>query len=327
MIKYLLVLLLLTIPLVMFSQNPCPGTPTVNYFGKIYNTVQIGNQCWLKENLDVGIMIQVNQEQTNNGTLEKYCYENNPSNCVMYGGLYQWAEAVQYKNGATNTSSPEPAFSGHVQGICPTGWHIPTDAEFQTLEASVNFDGNALKREDQGTGSGVGKNTSGFSALLPGCRHGNGYFVNFGLFTYFWSSTEYVSNIAWFMTLNHLNNSCYVTYEHKNPGFSIRCLKDDSGTNVKETPDLTPNGFLLLQNYPNPFNPGTVIQFSIPNEVYVTLSVFNTLGEQVTELVNQQLSPSTYSVNFDAKDLPNGIYFYKIQAGEFVQTKKMILMK
>ena len=54
-------------------------------------------------------------------------------NCTTYGGLYQWAEAVQYKNGATNATSPSPAFSGNVQGICPTGWHIPTSAEFTNI--------------------------------------------------------------------------------------------------------------------------------------------------------------------------------------------------
>ena len=61
--------------------TPCPGTPTVTYAGKTYNTVQIGNQCWLKENLDVGTMIQGSQNQTNNSMIEKFCYDNNPNNC------------------------------------------------------------------------------------------------------------------------------------------------------------------------------------------------------------------------------------------------------
>src|ERR1035437_4695141 len=115
-----------------YSQNPCPGIPTVDYAGKIYNTVAIGDQCWLKENLDVGTRINGSLEQTNNSTIEKYCYNDDPANCTTNGGLYQWAEAVQYMNGATNTSSPSPAFTGNIQGICPTGWHLPTNAEYST---------------------------------------------------------------------------------------------------------------------------------------------------------------------------------------------------
>ncbi|MDQ7816899.1 MAG: LamG-like jellyroll fold domain-containing protein [Melioribacteraceae bacterium] len=96
-------------------------------------------------------------------------------------------------------------------------------------------------------------------------------------------------------------------------------------THVDE--DNLPAEFVLHQNYPNPFNPSTIIQFSIPKEIHVVLNVYNALGEIIAELLNRSLSPATYSIRFDATDLPNGIYFYKIQAGEFVQTKKMILMK
>ena len=126
--------------LILFSADeapaqsiPCPGTPTVTYLGKIYNTVQIGNQCWLKENLDVGTMISGSKRQNNNDTIEKYCYNNNPAMCDTFGGLYQWNEAMQY------TTTPG------TKGICPSGWHIPTYSAFQTLSTSVGGDGNALK--------------------------------------------------------------------------------------------------------------------------------------------------------------------------------------
>src|ERR1035437_7497296 len=134
-----------------YSQNPCPNVATVVYEGKTYNTVAIGDQCWLKENLDVGTQVNGSLEQTNNGTIEKYCYNNDPANCTTYGGLYQWNEAMQY------VTTPG------TKGICPTGWHIPTYAELQTLATTVSNDGNALKAVGQGTGSGAGTNTSGFS--------------------------------------------------------------------------------------------------------------------------------------------------------------------
>ena len=99
--------------------------PDVSYLGKTYHSVLIGNQIWLKENLDVGNMINGTQLQNNNGVIEKYCYENDPNNCVKYGGLYKWDEAMQYTT-----------ISG-TKGICPSGFHIPTKEDFETLKATA----------------------------------------------------------------------------------------------------------------------------------------------------------------------------------------------
>ncbi|MDP1623438.1 MAG: FISUMP domain-containing protein [Bacteroidales bacterium] len=97
-----------------FATNiPCPGTPAVTYEGQVYNTIQIFSQCWLKENLNVGSMINGSQNQTNNGILEKYCHSNNPDSCIKYGGLYQWDEMMQY---VTQQGS---------RGICPPDWLRP----------------------------------------------------------------------------------------------------------------------------------------------------------------------------------------------------------
>ncbi len=85
--------------------------------------------------------------------------------------------------------------------------------------------------------------------------------------------------------------------------------------------------YSLAQNYPNPFNPTTNIRFSIPQNGIVSLKVFNVLGEEVTELVNKELSSGTYNVDFDASKLNSGIYFYTLSSGNFVQTKKMMLLK
>jgi hypothetical protein len=85
--------------------------------------------------------------------------------------------------------------------------------------------------------------------------------------------------------------------------------------------------YQLQQNYPNPFNPTTKIQFSIPKSGIVRLSIYNILGQEVASLLNQELSQGLYSVNFDASNLDNGVYIYSIQAGDFSQTKKMILLK
>lgn len=196
--------------------QPCPGIATVTYGGKVYNTVKIGSQCWLKENLNVGTRINGSNDQTNNSTIEKYCYNDQESNCNTYGGLYQWNEAMQYVTTAG------------TKGICPTGWHIPTYAEFQTLKTAVGNNGNALKAIGQGSGGGTGTNTSGFSALLAGLRFYYGYFFR-GLdnYAYFWSSTEFNATYANFMNLNYDDSSIYFTNsEYKGYGFSVRCVKD-----------------------------------------------------------------------------------------------------
>jgi parallel beta-helix repeat protein len=102
-------------------------------------------------------------------------------------------------------------------------------------------------------------------------------------------------------------------------------------TDVEKENDQIPNEYSLHQNYPNPFNPSTTITFSIPNEDLVSLKVFNSLGEEVADLLNETKPMGNYSVTFDASSatggLTSGVYFYKISAGSFIQTKKMILVK
>ncbi|MEO8513846.1 MAG: T9SS type A sorting domain-containing protein [Ignavibacteria bacterium] len=88
-----------------------------------------------------------------------------------------------------------------------------------------------------------------------------------------------------------------------------------------------PASYMLYQNYPNPFNPVTKINFDVQKSSFVNLRVFDILGREVRLLVNQNLSPGKYSVNFDASMLPSGAYFYKIEAGEYTNTKKMLLIK
>lgn len=89
----------------------------------------------------------------------------------------------------------------------------------------------------------------------------------------------------------------------------------------------TINEFLLSSNYPNPFNPSTKISYQIPSNMYVSLKVYNSLGQEIQELVNQYQGYGSYTVEFNANNLPSGIYFYKIQAGQFNDMKKMILTK
>ncbi len=87
------------------------------------------------------------------------------------------------------------------------------------------------------------------------------------------------------------------------------------------------NEFQLSQNYPNPFNPSTKIGFTISDVGFVKLKVYDVLGNEIITLVNKEMEPGKYSINFDGSNLPSGIYFYKLAAGNFVQVKKMMLVK
>ncbi len=88
-----------------------------------------------------------------------------------------------------------------------------------------------------------------------------------------------------------------------------------------------PNKFSLFQNYPNPFNPMTNVKFQIPNSGFVKLIVYDLLGKEIQTLVNKQLSPGTYEVDFEGSNLPSGVYYYKFESGAFTETKKMVLVK
>ncbi len=213
----------------------------VTYAGESYPTVQIGTQCWFAKNLNVGTMINGSGNQTNNGTMEKYCYNNDPAKCATYGGMYQWAEAVQYQNGASNTTSLPTAFTGNVQGICPTGWHLPSDAEYCTLatflDATVNCGTIGFSGTDAGgkmkatsglwTSPNTGAtNSSGFSALPGGDRRTNDTFLNLGIRTYFWSSSESSSTNAIYRYLFYNNSGIYRNPNSKDYGYSARCTQD-----------------------------------------------------------------------------------------------------
>ena len=96
---------------------------------------------------------------------------------------------------------------------------------------------------------------------------------------------------------------------------------------IENESNKIPTEYLLSQNYPNPFNPTTKISYAIPQNAFVELKVFNLLGQEIATLVNQEKYAGVYEVNYDASNLPSGIYFYRMKAGEYVQTRKMILLK
>jgi len=209
--------------------------------GKIYNTVQIGSQCWMKENLNVGNKINGTAEQSNNSQIEKYCYNNNDLNCTTYGGLYQWAEAIDYYNGASNSTSWSVAPNINIQGICPDGWHIPSDYELYIMEnfidPSINNPnsigwrgtdaGTKMKANSSLWNTNTGSNTSGFTALPAGYRISDGSFADVGNYIVVWSASENGPTYGWRRVLGAVNSSS--SRYHLSPkvdGGSVRCILD-----------------------------------------------------------------------------------------------------
>ena len=193
---------------------------TVNYGAQSYNTVIIGNQCWMKENLNIGTRIASNQDQTDNDTIEKYCWDDDSLYCVTYGGLYQWDEMMQYTT------------QEGTQGICPDGWHVPSDGEWDIL---VNYLGGSSvaggKLKETGTTHWVSPNTgatneSGYTGLPDGYRDSGGIYNYLGYLVHFWTSTEYDGSYAWYRGLSYNNANVDRSKVYKVYGSPVRCLKD-----------------------------------------------------------------------------------------------------
>jgi uncharacterized protein (TIGR02145 family) len=219
--------------IVVYSTGtPCTGIPTVTHQGKVYNTVQVGTQCWLRESINHGTMVDVTVTQTNNSVVEKYCQANDAFNCQIYGGLYQWAEAVQYLNGVTNTTHWNPLPTTPVQGICPPGWHIPTNAEATTM---INFLGGSNQAGGKMKSTGINHwnspntgatNQYGLTAY-PGGSCLNGNFMNLASYGSFWTTTKGALAVdAYFFGAAYNFAIVQTGQAYKISGLSVRCLKN-----------------------------------------------------------------------------------------------------
>jgi len=211
-------------------------TPVTDIEGNLYKTVKIGNQVWMAENLKTtkyndDTSIPEVTDYTTWGTLTTgaYCwYENDGDyNKSIYGGLYNW-------------------FAAETGKLCPTGWHVPTDPEFNTLELTLGLHADSVniwgwrgtdhgKQMKNTTGWNEGENgtnTSGFSALPGGYRHNtSGSFNGRSTLGYWWTSSDDAANgkpeVGWYRRLDGIYNDVYKASTLKTAGKSIRCIKND----------------------------------------------------------------------------------------------------
>ena len=141
-----------------------------------------------------------------------------------------------------------------------------------------------------------------------------------------WFDYKYAESIGEIYRFNHFENIVVEEYQSGITYAKIDGIEFGQLVSV-ENEFVNINSFSLFQNYPNPFNPRTCIQYAIGNRQFVTLKVYDALGNEIATLVNEEKPAGEYEVEFDANNLSSGIYFYQLKAGSFTQTKKMILMK
>ncbi len=210
----------------VWDENAIAGTMTDNRDGKEYKITAIKTQTWMAENLNYDY---------NEGTAKSYCYSNSSANCDKYGRLYLWSAAMDSAGVFTTTGkgcgygvtcSP----SGMVRGVCPEGWHLPSNSDWNTLWTAVggtSTAGTKLKSTSGWNSNGNGEDSYGFSVLPAGYYFNGGYYTA-GRDGYFWSSTENTSGYAY--TKSFGTNCSYVSenYDNRLNGFSVRCLRNSN---------------------------------------------------------------------------------------------------
>ena len=185
--------------------------------GHNYKMVKIGDQVWMAENL-------------NFKTDSSFCYKNEESYCAKYGRLYRWAEAVGKSESECGLGYKCSMPSGNIQGVCPSGWHLPSKDEWTALLTAVgglSTAGKMLRSTFGWNRSGNGADDFGFSALSAGQRNGEGDFYDEGNGALFWGATEFGSDYAYRLYLYSDADDVHLGYFFKDYAFSVRCVKDD----------------------------------------------------------------------------------------------------
>ena len=228
----------------------CPTTPTVSdYNGKTYNTVKIGNQCWMKESLrsttfpDGTSIPLYSTDFKTDGSYARYNPNKTASLANQYGYLYNWY-AVMY-NG-TNPASSNAKPSG-VQGICPNGWHVPSEAEWEELQNYVDAKygnsshelasaSNALWSSANSTWNKLGFSAQPLGDIIDSSVHGKQATEYFLSYADFWSSTEYASGASY---APYISSSLTTDYtSSKYTGLQVRCVRDEDASTSSELPKV-----------------------------------------------------------------------------------------
>lgn len=308
------------------NEKDAKNESCVDIDGNTYETIMIGEQLWMAENLkvthyndgtEIPNITDVSWSTLSSGAYAEY--DNDQSNVDIYGRLYNWH--------AVSASA----------GLCPCGWHVPTDSEWKTLEIYLGMteeqanetgfrgtdEGGKLKEEGtehwDAPNSGA-TNSSGFTALPGGMKHINGDFYDINVFGCFWSSTENDvpdSPTAWdrFLRCNMPSVHRANGGNHKSYGFSVRCVSNTTIVSIDDNnKDSEFNG---IQIYPNPFY-SSVIIVTPENSI---VEIFDINGKLIERLKwgEQEWTPEDYVLE--------GFYFIQVKKDNYTFVRKISYLK
>jgi uncharacterized protein (TIGR02145 family) len=307
---------------------PCPGSEKVtDADGNNYNTLLIGDQCWLRENLAV-------TKNHAGQPIERVCLDGNEQNCQTLGGLYTWSTILD--GYLPDNDNVEP-----IQGICPTGWSLPDDNHWdelthhlihhgynydhtleknliaQSLSASQSWISIGMMPTGSPGAEPSKNNSAGFAALPAGGRNHNLTWMQQGISANFWSASSYGQDMAGYRSISFRERGLISDTINVNAALSVRCVKTSPNVNVS---DILPEETFFTV-YPNPGS-GLFTLALHPSQIQCidcAIFVIDALGRVL--MVNQIQDNGTYPI--DLSNEPAGIYHVKVISSNRVGVIKL----
>jgi len=300
------------------------GEMTDSRDGQVYKTVKIGNQVWMAQNLNYADSVKTPSLKG-----KSWCYNDDPEKCAIAGRLYTWAAAIDSVKLATDKDNPVDCGNGKLcgligplQGICPDGWHLPSEKEWSEMDKAVagnavqDTSGKFFKTTKGWSGDNNGTDVAGFSAMPVGFRYGG--FGSWGSAAYFWTSTEDNGNLTdWDYNPAIAHNRSFSTKDYYNIsalykyiGMSVRCVKGETAPvflEKEESPKAT---------YLNPKIKYDSIVDSRDGKVYKTVKI----GDQTWMAQNLSYKMSGRFCYRDSVKYCNsygGLYLWSAAIGQF----------
>jgi uncharacterized protein (TIGR02145 family) len=287
--------------------------------GNTYKTIVIGAQEWMAENLKTSIyrngdaIANVTDNNWSGLITGAWCYYNNDSQYdCPYGKLYNWYAVDDSRN------------------LCPTGWHVPTDAEWTTLTdflGGLGVAGGKLKSTGLqywiSPNQFVATNESGFSGLPGGYLdfsfNNNRVFAAVGRLGCWWSSTEKSTTGAWFLDLIYSSGGASRSYGPKRAGFSVRCLRDQPASGrLEESPSIQG-----INIYPNPTNNNINVVIQATSETQTNIRITDLLGRVVLEQTEALITGSN-TITYNISDFAKGVYLIQVSNGNEQKVFKLV---
>ena len=289
----------------------------INTFTKIGNIIFVGGYSGVFSSTNNGL----SWNSANNGLTNMYVYcliaaGNNIFAGTLNGGIFlttnnglSWNPL---NNGLTNLNISALAFNGNYVFAGTFGNGVFQSGANGSTWTPVNIGLNNLY---------IGSLTSSGNSIVVGTDTGGVYYSSNNGQSWMQKNEGLISPL-YFKSLLISNNYIFAGIDNniwKRPFYEI--------TGIQPPKNTIPDKFSLSQNFPNPFNPSTMISYDIPIDGFVKITVYDFLGREVKTLVNEKQNPGSYQVQFDGSNLASGVYFYKLQAGDFIQTKRMTMLK